>query len=85
MVLESRLVSGGRSLPLLRRLTTFTAKNIALAGVKSLTIFDSEPVTVKDLGTQVRLYPTTERNSDGFLVLPSRIRHRETTGGSHAL
>ncbi|KAF9782726.1 ubiquitin activating enzyme [Thelephora terrestris] len=28
------------------------AKNIALAGVKSLTIFDSQPVTIKDLGTQ---------------------------------
>ena len=30
------------------------AKNIALAGVKSLTIFDPQPVTIKDLGTQVR-------------------------------
>ena len=43
------------SLPsLLRTLIRFTAKNIALAGVKSLTIFDPEPVTIKDLGTQVR-------------------------------
>lgn len=32
----------------------FTAKNLALAGVKSVTIYDPEPVTVEDLGTQVR-------------------------------
>lgn len=56
-------MSKGRSLSLLQRFRfiTFTAKNIALAGVKSLTIFDPEPVTVKDLGTQVRPYPNTER------------------------
>jgi len=30
-----------------------TAKNVVLAGVKSVTIFDPEPVTIQDLGTQV--------------------------------
>lgn len=30
-----------------------TAKNIVLAGVKSVTIFDPEPVSIQDLGTQV--------------------------------
>ena len=51
---ESRSVSGGYPPSVLRRLIHFIAKNIALAGVKSLTIFDSDPVTIKDLGTQVR-------------------------------
>jgi len=54
MALESRLVSATHSSSLLRRLSRFPAKNIALAGVKSLTIFDPQPVTIKDLGTQVR-------------------------------
>ena len=31
------------------------AKNIVLAGVKSVTVFDPEPVAVRDLGTQVRV------------------------------
>lgn len=30
------------------------AKNIVLAGVKSVTVFDPEPVKIQDLGTQVR-------------------------------
>lgn len=30
-----------------------SAKNVVLAGVKSVTIYDPEPVTVQDLGTQV--------------------------------
>jgi ubiquitin-activating enzyme E1 len=30
------------------------AKNIVLAGVRSVTIFDPEPVQIQDLGTQVR-------------------------------
>ena len=46
---------------LLRTLIRFTAKNIALAGVKSLTIFDPEPVTIKDLGTQVRFQSALKR------------------------
>ena len=29
------------------------AKNVVLAGVKSVTIFDPEPVTVQDLSSQV--------------------------------
>ncbi|QRW16453.1 Ran-specific GTPase-activating protein 1 [Rhizoctonia solani] len=32
------------------------AKNIVLAGVKSVTLFDPEPVQVQDLGTQVRRF-----------------------------
>ena len=31
------------------------AKNLVLAGVKSVTIFDPEPVKIQDLGTQVSL------------------------------
>lgn len=31
-----------------------TAKNVALAGVKSVTIYDPAPVEIADLGTQVR-------------------------------
>ena len=54
MALGSRLVSAPHSSSLLRGLIHFPAKNIALAGVKSLTIFDPQPVTIKDLGTQVR-------------------------------
>jgi len=30
------------------------AKNIALAGVKSVTLYDPEPVTIQDLSSQVR-------------------------------
>ena len=33
------------------------AKNICLAGVKSVTIYDPEPVQMADLGTQVRQRP----------------------------
>jgi ubiquitin-activating enzyme E1 len=29
------------------------AKNVVLAGVKSVTLYDPEPVTVNDLSTQV--------------------------------
>lgn len=36
------------------KIHSVVAKNIALAGVKSLTIFDPSPVTIRDLGTQVR-------------------------------
>ena len=54
MVLGLKLVCEGRSRFLSRKLIRFAAKNIALAGVKSLTIFDPEPVTIRDLGTQVR-------------------------------
>lgn len=32
----------------------YEAKNIVLAGVRSVTIFDPEPVQIQDLGTQVR-------------------------------
>jgi molybdopterin/thiamine biosynthesis adenylyltransferase len=39
------------------RLMSFTkgnlAKNVVLAGVKSVTLYDPEPVTVNDLSTQV--------------------------------
>lgn len=34
-------------------LSPSTAKNLVLAGVKSVTIFDPEPVKIQDLGTQV--------------------------------
>jgi ubiquitin-activating enzyme E1 len=32
---------------------TLVAKNVALAGVKSVTIYDPSPVEIADLGTQV--------------------------------
>jgi ubiquitin-activating enzyme E1 len=35
----------------------YAAKNIALAGVKSLTLFDPEPVTISDLSSQFFLHP----------------------------
>jgi molybdopterin/thiamine biosynthesis adenylyltransferase len=44
LALESRYV---------RSSIVITAKNIVLAGVKSVTIYDPEPVTVQDLSTQV--------------------------------
>jgi molybdopterin/thiamine biosynthesis adenylyltransferase len=31
----------------------YSAKNVVLAGVKSVTIYDPEPVQLRDLGTQV--------------------------------
>ena len=34
-------------------LTFLSAKNVVLAGVKSVTVFDPEPVEIRDLGTQV--------------------------------
>lgn len=37
----------------LRGLGTEIAKNVALAGVKSLTIYDPNPVKIEDLSTQV--------------------------------
>ena len=37
----------------------YTAKNICLAGVKSVTIYDPEPVQLRDLGSQVCLHITT--------------------------
>lgn len=40
------------------QIDSVAAKNVALAGVKSLTIFDPEPVKIQDLGTQVRRYPS---------------------------
>ncbi|KAL8797238.1 MAG: hypothetical protein Q9182_007237 [Xanthomendoza sp. 2 TL-2023] len=41
----------------LRGLGVEIAKNIALAGVKSLTLFDPEPATVSDLSSQFFLHP----------------------------
>jgi hypothetical protein len=34
----------------------FLAKNLALAGVKSVTIYDPEPVTIADLSSQACLF-----------------------------
>ena len=34
-----------------------SAKDIVLAGVKSVTVYDPEPVTVQDLSSQVRRCP----------------------------
>jgi ubiquitin-activating enzyme E1 len=41
---------------------SFLAKNIVLAGVKSVTIFDPEPVTIQDLSSQVK--PSDHRPTD---------------------
>jgi molybdopterin/thiamine biosynthesis adenylyltransferase len=35
---------------------SYTAKNICLAGVKSVTIYDPEPVQLRDLSSQVCPY-----------------------------
>jgi ubiquitin-activating enzyme E1 len=35
----------------------WAAKNVVLGGVKTVTLHDPEPVTLRDLGTQVRYYP----------------------------
>jgi len=32
-----------------------SAKNVVLAGVKSVTLYDPEPVTIQDLSTQVSI------------------------------
>lgn len=40
---------------LFARLSSHTAKNVILAGVKSVTVFDPEPVEVQDLSSQVSL------------------------------
>jgi hypothetical protein len=48
----------GKFRALVRRYTTDSiAKNIALAGVKTVTVYDPSPVEIADLGTQVSLLP----------------------------
>jgi ubiquitin-activating enzyme E1 len=37
--------------------TDSIAKNIALAGVKTVTVYDPSPVEIADLGTQVSTLP----------------------------
>jgi hypothetical protein len=47
-----------------------SAKNVVLAGVKSVTIYDPEPVTVQDLGTQVSYRHSSDPTGfDVFVVL----------------
>lgn len=48
--LRIAIVLYDQSLPL-------SAKNVALAGVKSVTIYDPSPVEISDLGTQVGYSP----------------------------
>jgi ubiquitin-activating enzyme E1 len=43
------------------------AKNIALAGVKSVTIYDPEPVTIQDLSSQVSIH--NSKPADRSLLL----------------
>lgn len=59
----------------------YKAKNLVLAGVKSVTIFDPEPVKVRDLGTQVSLIHQSWRGLSRFQVFPARKRHWPTTRG----
>jgi ubiquitin-activating enzyme E1 len=48
------------------------AKNVALAGVKSVTIFDPEPVTIQDLSSQAcNLVLTPDFGYNPILVFPS--------------
>jgi len=54
-----RLVRDGPFLSI-KCLTSWTAKNICLAGVKSVTIFDPDPVTIEDLSSQVRFLSMKE-------------------------
>jgi ubiquitin-activating enzyme E1 len=41
-----------------------SAKNIALAGVKTVTVYDPSPVEIADLGTQVSFLPATLARAD---------------------
>jgi hypothetical protein len=70
---------------LLSRIKVLLAKNITLAGVKSVTIFDPDPVTVQDLSSQVS--DIVIRPTDPFqnlcLVLPPSRRHRKTACRSY--
>lgn len=49
---QERIRSANILLVSLRALGTEIAKNLTLAGIKSLTIIDDEPVTEEDLGAQ---------------------------------
>ena len=49
---------------------TLTAKNIALAGVKSLTLFDPEHATTSDLSSQFFLHPNDLGKSRATVTIP---------------
>lgn len=49
---QQRIRSANILLVSLRALGTEIAKNLTLAGIRSLTIIDNDPVTEEDLGTQ---------------------------------
>ncbi len=61
------------------------AKDIVLAGVKSVTIYDPEPVTIQDLSTQVRgaTPMAVELCLCAFSVLSTTRRRREASCRSH--
>lgn len=48
----------------------WTAKNIALAGVKSLTLFDPAPVVISDLSSQFFLHPEDVGKPRAFATAP---------------
>ena len=43
------------------------AKNVVLAGVKSVTLYDPEPVKISDLATQVSYSPIAPRFLNGVI------------------
>ncbi len=47
-----------------------TAKNVALAGVKSLTLFDPEPATMSDLSSQFFLHPNDVGKPRATVTIP---------------
>jgi hypothetical protein len=64
------------------------AKNIALAGVKSVTLYDPEPVQVQDLGTQVSLRALGVLVATGYemgsVVLFARVGCGQASGCGHS-
>lgn len=51
-------------------LASFAAKNVILAGVKSVTIFDPSPVAIADLGTQYYLREADVGKPRGQVTVP---------------
>lgn len=51
-------------------LASFVAKNVILAGVKSVTIFDPSPVAIADLGTQYYLREADVGKPRGQVTVP---------------
>lgn len=57
------------------------AKNVCLAGVKSVTLYDPEPVTLRDLSSQVSVHHLTRSSTvdENSPVFSSGDGHRDST------